>query len=554
VTTYHETAHYMTHMLMTDAQWRAIQQNAPQNHGISDVFTRTSAIPDDYAYYLQWVMGWPSTNPLDASTLVTSKVRPELVDMPAVEGFAATLMGYLTQTQTPRRDFDKGMSEIPALGATPGEVAALISSGALHINALTPVLENFVVGRKLPKEALAVLAERCGWSYHLSGQVLYGGQPAVNATIQSVIRYRTGATGPGGITHTYTTPLATVDAQGNYRLPRAFYGNMQLQVTYKNVTTNIPYTIDRSTATSTTITPQPIELNRDVTSVLNPLTPDTVMPGQTITLTGSGFGATQPLGSSVDFYLLGNGVTTVPGTVVSWSDTAIKVIVPDTATCPMKAYIRYIGKTSNAIWLYGGDGQAYLDALKTYDALFIGKVHRTIPGFNVTGADEEIALERLSAYTSSSWTWPNIARHLTWNGAKFTGTLNADGTWTDYGYCKETLTISGTVDPIRRRLVSLKANLYEEDNTANEFVTISLELKNINGGPTGAQEVFFGHSHWTDAGYPAVPPGMDNVVDYHYRMQQRQQVNGVTQLVTVEEHTKAEYVQQGFIYVTFRKP
>jgi hypothetical protein len=526
-TAYHETAHYMTHLLMSDAQWRVLQGNAPQVHGLGDVFTRTAAIPDDYAYFLQWVMGQPCMNPLDASTLITPAVHPVKVDMPAVEGYVATLLGHLTFTTTPQRDFAKVMSAVPTVGATPGEVATLISNGAPSLNALYPRLVEFVTARGYPLWAVAVLAERCGWSYHGSGTVLDGGKPAVGATVQPVISYVL----KGGINSSFTTPAATVGADGRYTLPRAFFGDFTLRVTYNGTTTNVPCYIERTDATSNLIAIKPLDLHPTATPVLHPLTPDTVMPGDTITLTGTGFGAAEPLNGGVTFYV-DSSDTTARGTIVRWSETTIHTIVPAQVIRPTSVRVSNGSRSSNAIVIYGGDGKAYLDAIKTFDIIGIRLDRDQLPNFSAIDPRigwREITLERVSDYTDyADWSWPNFSRTLTWNGASFIGTLYADGSWTEYPYCKKTLTITGTLDPIRWRLMTLKANLYEEDTKSNEILIVTLELQNIEGtSPIGAPWMYFhlGRGIGFESAWEATGQRPIQVVAYHYLRKTR---DGIT--------------------------
>jgi len=75
--------------------------------------------------------------------------------------------------------------------------------------------------------------------------------------------------------------------------------------------------------------------------VINTLVPSAAGPGAVITLQGTGFGATQGT-SSVQF----NGVTAT--NIVSWSDTAVKVTVPQNATSG-NVTLTLAGITSNGV-------------------------------------------------------------------------------------------------------------------------------------------------------------------------------------------------------------
>jgi hypothetical protein len=213
------------------------------------------------------------------------------------------------------------------------------------------------------------------------------------------------------------------------------------------------------------------------------------------------------------------------------------VAVPATMDGPTKIQVISGETASNAIWIYCGDGQAWLTALKTYDVISIQAPHEQLPYFLASasaGRYNEITLEQASSYVD--WRWPNFARTLTWQGNSFSGSLTADGAWPGYAYCKETLTISGTVDPVRWRLTAFTADLYEEDTATHQTLTMHMELQNVegsNGMGVNATSVLF----MNEFGDGPLDPHVDRpLVSYTYRMQERRMVDGIPTLVTLEHN------------------
>jgi hypothetical protein len=528
ITAVHEAAHYMTHILMTDAQWGELQNNAPQVHGIGDVFTRTSAIPDDYAYYLQWVMGYQTENVVNASTIITSAVAPSVVDMPSVEGYAAMLLGYLTvKPVTPVQsyvDFTKTVSPMPIFGLTPGEAAMAIRSGALHFNALYPEIEKLITSRGYPASALAVVAERTGWSYNGTGKVLCNGQPAVGANVQTVISYV-----KDGLTRTYFTPAVPTDDTGQYTLKRMFFGNTLLRISYLGHTFDIPYPVDRAKPTNATLTIPPYDVGDINTPALDSVTPEVAVAGDTVTLIGTKFGATQPAGGKVYIVPMPSTSQHIEAQIVSWSDTAVKILIPPGIDAPTQVNIHNgLYPAPQARYLYIGTGATFLNKVKAYDNVRVGYIHNAASNWSsVNGCDNIIGM--YSGYFTRNFPNFTYTHNIDWNGNAFTATYHANGTYTDIeagpmGTMKQDITIAGTLDPVRQRLVNVTADLYQESYVFVEHtggtpntVTAQLKLKELSGAdyPTQGYTVF-GIYQSAKPGFPPTPVTKDNLVSYHY--------------------------------------
>ena len=130
--------------------------------------------------------------------------------------------------------------------------------------------------------------------------------------------------------------------------------------------------------------------------IINSVSPPAAGPGGTITLIGTGFGATQGA-SQVQF----NNDSSLTGTVVSWSDTSIRVTIPANApTGP--AVVRVI-----ANGLTSADAQFTISvlAVSSYDPPG-GPVGITVAiigsGFGATQTDSTVSFNGLSA-TVTAW-------------------------------------------------------------------------------------------------------------------------------------------------------
>ncbi len=534
----HEVGHYLNHLLAGSAGFRPILNLAPdENHAIGSIYGGRTTITEEYAYYVQYLLGdMVNGGKPDTGYWLASQLRktPSQIDYPSVEGFGCSLMAALTRaTADDMYDFASGTTKLktntPAGALTKGEVLAAYADGASKIDTLATALETRMKA-KGQGPAFQVIAERLGWSYRATGHVLSDKLPAQGVKVTPILKVTR-----NNVTTTYTCTTATTDASGIYHLPRAFFGNAWLRIEYGSQSYEMPYTVDRTKSTIVTQTIPDITLGAGAVPTLNPLTPDTAMPGEVITITGSNFGAAKPLNAGVMFYQY--GINATPSTTTSWTNTAIQVTVPATMDGPTKIQVMIGDTASNEIWIYCGDGQAWLTALKTYNIISIQAPHEQLPYFLASasaGRYNEITLEKASSYVD--WQWPNFARNLTWNGNSFSGSLTADGSWPNYAYCKETLTISGTVDPVRWRLTEFTADLYEEDTATQQTLLMHMELQNVegsNGMGVNATSVLF----MNDFGGGPLDPNIDRpLVAYHYLKQERRMVDGTPTLVTLDEH------------------
>lgn len=99
-------------------------------------------------------------------------------------------------------------------------------------------------------------------------------------------------------------------------------------------------------------------------ATLTSMSTTTLPPGAQMTLTGSGFGATQGSGSV--------GLQNTTATIVSWSDTQIVVTVP-TGTIAGKAYVYQYGVYSNEPSFTIGATTAFAPTIGTMASLVYGQ-------------------------------------------------------------------------------------------------------------------------------------------------------------------------------------
>ncbi len=542
-TAVHETAHYMTHMLMTDEQWAVLQNNAPQIHAIGDVFTRTSALTEDYAYYLQSLMGYPSVSVTNAATLCGSSLLPSKVDLPSVEGYAATLLGYLTIANSPHVDFRRVQSALPSVGLAPGQAIMPFRNGPLSITTLYPEIEKYLGAHGYPPAALSVIAERSGWSYNGKGMIFDGDQPATGATIQAVIQYE-----KDGLTYRYTTPSAIVDANGEYTLERLFPGSMLLQVTYQGHTTDIEYAINRDERTNITREIPTITLGDLGSPAITRLEPDTGMPGDTITLVGRNFGAVRGSESRVLFNNVLDTAGYVPVEVVSWSATAIRVTVPQGLDAPAGVLVQTGAESysTDNIYFFAGNGQRYLAAMTGFDRISIGAIENLMPeidDFSIT-VDHQANVAR---------DWQTQTHAISWNGRDFLATMTGSSTYPSGESLRQQVTISGNIDPIRYRIVTAHGTLQMDIGDAaggHRLYEVDIQIEDIEGGsplisPTQTQ-VLFGNRAGSIAGLSGQRPASTCITAYRQR---RIEPDGTVS----RDHTLVDLTFPRDIFIEFRK-
>jgi hypothetical protein len=329
----HEIGHYLTHMIFgNDAFMALVDAGPPENpaHAIGLWYDkqniRSVSLIEDYAHYLQFVETGSVSGNSDPKKAAGNFFRnnqiylasdyyglpraydPKVVDIPSAEGFATVLMAYCTHTDPANiTDFKGSKTPCPAVGAKPGELLNVYQNGNIYIGGLLNSLRTFVENKGY-KDAMTVIAERVGWSYHGEGKVLINGTTTPVPGVEVINVVTVNGT-------EYEASRGTSNAFGTYKLDRVFPGTSQLKYMTESglKTVNITIREDQSTTQSLSLN---ILMMQQPT--ISSLSPNTGAVGSSVVITGTGLGTIQ---GTVTF----NGETAI---VTSWSNTQISTTVP----------------------------------------------------------------------------------------------------------------------------------------------------------------------------------------------------------------------------------
>lgn len=310
----HETGHYITHLLVGDEVWSALEGQAPlwyTEHGIADAMGREFLL-EDYAYFAEWFLtGGVKAVDLHDPYAPFRDITPLGRDFPGVEGFAAVLLAALTRTTPTMRDLVSGRpTDVPAPAMDDAEVFEIISRGATGIDRLR---EEVAAALGPRADLLPAIAQRSGWSYSVRGRLVNPtGDPAPGIAVSSVY-HGGGRTYEGG----YTS--LTTDADGKFAIVGGvFPGRSHIRCVDPPDTAEFLIDLDWTFPTDRTV-----ELgNRTVSfpPVIVSLSPASGEVGDPVEVAGRRFGASQG-GGGVTF----GGVAAAP---TEWSDTRIVATVP----------------------------------------------------------------------------------------------------------------------------------------------------------------------------------------------------------------------------------
>jgi hypothetical protein len=528
----HECGHYLSHLLAGSAAFRPIFDLAPDaDHGLGKQYGGRTTITEEYAYFAQFLrLGHVNFGDPSIGGWLGGIVRqnPAAIDYPSLEGFGCALMAALTRTSAGAvADFNSYLTRVktptPAGALTGGEVLASYASGASKIDALATALETRMIEHK-QGAAFQVIAERLGWSYHVTGHIVSNKLPVQGVKVTPVLIVT-----QNNVTTTYTASTATTDASGIYHLPRAFFGKALLRIEYGSQSYEVPYTVDRTKATVVTQTIPDIDIDFDIRPFITAVTPDAALADEVVTITGGNFGATQPAGTKLALLRPAYGAGIIEPEILSWSNATITIRAPRAVDSPVQVSITNMQAYRQNLWLYLGDGSTWLNKMKQYQDICVAYVHNPVSPFDsINGYSDVIGLSM--PYMAVAHPDCPVIRNLTWNGAAFTGTWRisnyylTDPDFGKMGPVSEEITITGTLDPVRRRLINITADMHQEsflyldhdDGTPNTM-TVQLKLKELSGSINeGQRYAAFGIYQSMQSGYPPTPVSRDNVVSYHY--------------------------------------
>ncbi len=187
--------------------------------------------------------------PINLLNLIKS-YTPAQVDWPSREGYATCLLAVLHAGKSKLLVGLSGAAEdIPVIKAPFTSEWAMLADKPMNVNALRAEVALYLnsVGRS---DAMPVILERTGWSYHGTGTLLIApGQPLVGAKVQNVVTvaseqrdYYTG------------TMQATTDKDGNFTLDRICPGNSVVRVWVGKDSIDLGISVDANSPTSTPVT------------------------------------------------------------------------------------------------------------------------------------------------------------------------------------------------------------------------------------------------------------------------------------------------------------
>jgi hypothetical protein len=545
----HEVGHYLNHLLAGSAGFRPILNLAPdENHAVGSVYGGRTTITEEYAYYVQYLLGdMVNGGKPDSGYWLASQLRktPSQIDYPSVEGFGCSLMAALTRaTADDMYDFasvtTKTKVPTPAGTLTKGEVLAVYADGASSIDALADALETRMKAKN-QSPAFQVIAERMGWSHRATGHVLSDRLPVKGVKITPVISVT-----HNGVTTEYTTPSVTTDIIGGFTLPRVFFGTCTLRLEYNGKTYEVPCTIDRTQSTVTYQTIPDIDIAGLNAPSVASVTPDTGTAGQIVVIRGQHFGDAEPSGGGVYFRygdpnappdppmnpftrLRGRAYLNTRVTVVHWSDTEIAVEVPAGLDEPRQVVVKQGRESDEQVYFYGVDGSRFYLAMRTMNSVSVDQVDADITSaWNAIAVQTPAELD--AATTANGVTVPIKSRSFTWNNETFTAAQEYKLVGTGWSRL-DRRTITGTVDPVRRRITNVRALWHVEVTTtvavpvAGAYVMdTELELADLAGDLRGTG-VVFGYlttgylptgEPGTAFGFPPAQTTAANVVNYSY--------------------------------------
>lgn len=240
----HEVGHYMNHVLVGDATYLTLENQAPSEiHGLGDVHAGRSVIVEDYAFFTEYFLTGTIGSDVDPTTHIFVLSRdgtPISIDFPSVEGFAAFLLANLNRTSPviPRIG-ESGVDSIPLAGASFRDIWGIVARGATNINQLRTHIHEYLTGVG-KADMLPVIAQRVGWRYRCRGRVVTddgtgNNIPLENATVVQIAKVGS---------REYRNPIWVTLSDGQFTIFDAFPGNSTIRIYHGTDSTDFPLNID----------------------------------------------------------------------------------------------------------------------------------------------------------------------------------------------------------------------------------------------------------------------------------------------------------------------
>jgi hypothetical protein len=225
----HQVGHYLTHLLVGDDAYFELEERMPTEAGIGAFRDGRRGLPEDYAYYFEYLLTGKITGAGDPSAPAEFfpeglPAFPAEVDLPSLEGYGVLLMHALTRRDSTMVNLLGDVVTVPIAGLTTTElVAEILSHGAYDMDGFLGVAETYLesIGKA---GCLPALAAATGWAYSGWGQVVgrtWG--PIAGAEIVSVTEI-------DGREFYASSPPAVSDSLGWFLIPALFPGTHSLRV------------------------------------------------------------------------------------------------------------------------------------------------------------------------------------------------------------------------------------------------------------------------------------------------------------------------------------
>ncbi len=265
-TVYHETGHYLSHVIGGDATMKKMQLQANANpaHGVGLPAPGRDMI-EEYAYWSEATLNGfqfgDKPNLFSTSVAgVLTNTSPENIDFPKIEGYGAVLMAYLTHKgSTITFSVRDGPQDSPSIGLSVPEVWGILTQSTAVPSApatkdeLYTAIQTYLKKNQPSKaEFLPVIAQRTGWRYKVKARLVTESGMGTNK-IQTPIPYARvlgvfKSSSTGAKEYFSQKDSVTTDLNGNLEITKIFPEKSYLRVVFekdkikyvKDIEINVP--------------------------------------------------------------------------------------------------------------------------------------------------------------------------------------------------------------------------------------------------------------------------------------------------------------------------
>lgn len=247
----HEVGHYLNHVFFGDDPFQEFRRNqVVLDHDIGMVHPNRHLL-EEYAQFVDYFKNGNLRGGLDIEEPIELFVAdPALLDYPAQEGYATSLLARLHTTDPTIVGLSGSAEPIPVIGLPFADLFRILYvDRPTNLNQLRASIAIDLERRGLADRLPAIL-ERTGWSYHGSGRIVDAeGEMLEHAEVQAVSRVTSGTPGE------YVAPLDPVrtDLLGKFTIPRLFPGTNTIRVRHAGKVYEFTVSVDPNRPTTDAI-------------------------------------------------------------------------------------------------------------------------------------------------------------------------------------------------------------------------------------------------------------------------------------------------------------